>query len=41
MNHIATERAVSSEAAQRVPESGESKNSHRWAVILAGAGGIT
>lgn len=39
MNHIATERAVSSQAAPRVPESGESKNSHRWAVILAGGEG--
>lgn len=39
MNHIAIERAVSSQTAAQVPEPEDSKNSHRWAVILAGGAG--
>lgn len=39
MNHISLERAVSSQAATMVPESNDSRSTHRWAVILAGGEG--
>ncbi|MGQ0762494.1 MAG: sugar phosphate nucleotidyltransferase [Acidobacteriota bacterium] len=39
MNHNAIERAPSSQTAAQIPQSGDLKNSHRRAVILAGGEG--